>query len=157
HVLLALLAALAAGLPLRGIISRPRARISLILIASLATLFLAARMTRIAWKITVVNRDDPSFVQLARFVDANLPPNAVLLLEPREKGEHIIAMFQIDRSIYPVAPTTEQTVANEVRAAGGVPFLLTNRAVPLPPVSADFLDGLHGYSLGDSDLQHRQP
>jgi hypothetical protein len=131
-----------------------RARIPIIALASIFTLYLLGQITLIGWKITKNPRgDSPSFYQLAAFVHANLPDDAVLLLEPREKGEYLIAMFQVDRTIYPVMPTSEQETARQVRAAGGVPYLLTNRAVPLPLVSSDFLDGLHVYSFPGSALQ----
>jgi hypothetical protein len=62
-------------------------------------------------------------------------------------------MFWIDRSIYAVDPATVQETARRVRAAGGRPFLITNRSVPLTPLSPAFLDGLRVYMLPDSALQ----
>ena len=152
HVLISLTAALAAALALRRFIRR--ARLPLIALASLFSLLLLAQIVQIGWRITNNPRGDtPAFFQLAQFVHANLPPNAVLLLEPREKAEHIIAMFQVDRGVYPVIPPAVRQTAQQVRAAGGVTYLLTNRAVPLPAMSDEFLDGLRVYSLGESDLQ----
>jgi hypothetical protein len=56
----------------------------------------------------------------------------VLLLEIHEKLEHIIAMFWIDRTIYPVAPSTIEQTAQALRAAGAIPYLMTDRPLPLP-------------------------
>jgi 4-amino-4-deoxy-L-arabinose transferase-like glycosyltransferase len=152
HALVGIAVALGAGWAFRGSLPR-RGRVVVIVIASLATILLTARVTRLGWQVTERNRSTPSFYQLAAFVEANLPPDAVLLMEPRQKEEHIIAMFFVDRTIYTVGPETIPQMARQVREGGGRPYLLSNRSLPLPALSDRFLDELRIYTLPESALQ----
>jgi hypothetical protein len=56
-------------------------------------------------------------------------------------------MFFIDRTVYPVTPETIQQIARDIRAAGGEPFLVTDRSVSLTPVFSTPLDGRGVYRL----------
>jgi 4-amino-4-deoxy-L-arabinose transferase-like glycosyltransferase len=134
HVLIALLAAALAGI----LFARSRGKIPVMLraglgsIAGAITIALAAHLGWLSWKVTQFNPVRPAFEQLGEEINASLPKNAVLLLEIHEKLEHIIAMFWIDRTIYPVAPSTIEQTAQALRAAGAIPYLMTDRPLPLP-------------------------
>ena len=125
-------------------------QISMLVIASLATIYLAGRWTFRGYRVTEATaelRDRPAFVDLGRAINSSLPPDAVLLLENRQKFEHISAMFFIDRTVYPVTPETIEQTAAQIRAAGGVPFFVTDRQIGLTPVFATPLDGRGVYAL----------
>ena len=152
HVVVALAVAVAAVLSIRRrdwLTGKPR--IVLVTIASLATIYIAGRMTWLGYRVTNATpdlRDRPAFVDLGRAVDAGLlPGNAVLLLENRQKFEHIVAMFYADRTAYGVTPETVESTARAVRAAGGMPLLVTDRVLPLPLAVAATLDGRRVYVL----------
>jgi 4-amino-4-deoxy-L-arabinose transferase len=150
HALIALAVAAAVALAMRREWVTRQQRSVLVIVASLATIFLAGRWTWLAYRVTESNpamRDRPAFVDLGRAVNASLPDNAVLLLENRQKFEHVSAMFFIDRTVYPVTPETIQQTARDIRAAGGEPFLVTDRAIALTPVFAAPLDGRGVYRL----------
>ena len=107
-------------------------RVVLVALASLATLYLAGRMTWIAYRVTERTpalRDRPAFVDLGpRRQRRRCPPNAVLLLENRQKFEHIIAMFY-DRPhrLRRHARRRSSRPRRMSSRAGGVPFLVTDR------------------------------
>ena len=151
HAIAALIVALViARAARRDWFTRDR-RTVLVALASLATLYLAGRMAWLAYRVTEATpalRDHPAFVELGRAVDAGaLPGNAVLLLENRQKFEHVVAMFYVDRTVYPVTPQTIEQTARSIRAAGGVPLLVTHRALPLPTAIPAALDGRRVYVL----------
>jgi hypothetical protein len=150
HTLIALAIAAAVALAVRREWLTRQQRTVLVIVASLATIFLAGRWVLLAYRATEATaalRDRPAFVDLGRAVNTSLPPNAVLLLENRQKFEHISAMFFIDRTVYPVTPETTQQTARDIRAAGGEPFLVTDRSIPLTPVFSAPLDGRGVYRL----------
>ena len=140
------LAALAARLWLRGPVAR-WAHLAVVLLASGATIFLTARLAHIGWRITQLNRQHPTFAELGDLARRHLPDNAVLLLEITEKGEHVMAMFYVDRSVYPVAADAHEPLAGQIRAAGGLPLLVTHRSLPLPAAFDHAADGRRVYHL----------
>ena len=150
HALIALAIAAAVALAMRRQWLTRQQQTVLVIVASLATIFLAGRWTWLAYRVTEANpamRDRPAFVDLGRAVNTSLPANAVLLLENRQKFEHVSAMFFINRTVYPVTPETIQQTARDIRAAGGEPFLVTDRPISLTPVFAAPLDGRGVYRL----------
>ena len=150
HVLAALAGAALAAFALRKEWLTRERRIVLVIIASLATLYLGGRMARLAWRVADGRpdlRDRPSFVELGPAINEALPADAVILLEVRQKMEHIAAMFFIDRTVYPVDPDSIEPTAQAIRAAGGIPFLATERNLPLPRALPEALDGRLVYAL----------
>jgi hypothetical protein len=114
--------------------------------ATIATLFLGGRMARDGWRITEFSRrDSPSFVRLAS--RDMLPDNAVLLVEERQKLEHIAVMFYTGRTAYPVTPESWPPTADEVRAAGSAAYLLTHQRLELPLVTENLDDDRRLYAL----------
>jgi 4-amino-4-deoxy-L-arabinose transferase-like glycosyltransferase len=147
HLLIALATAAIVGWALCRQRRRALTR-TLITIAALASTWLAFRMARVSYAITnKPDRDRPSFVELGAVVRAHLPANAVLLLEIRQKCEHVMAMFHTDRTVYPVSATSWTMTARDVAAAGGLPLLVTERELPLPRVLDQPADGLHVYAI----------
>ncbi|MEA2734964.1 MAG: hypothetical protein QOE14_1415 [Humisphaera sp.] len=150
HVLLALAAAAMIAFLMRRNWLAGNRRTVLVVAATLATIYLGGRMTWLAYRVTEANealRERPSFAELGRAANAALPDNAVILLENRQKFEHVSAMFFIDRTVYPTTPDTIEGTARSIRTAGGEPFLVTDRALPLPPALSGAPDGRRVYAL----------
>ncbi|MEA2711311.1 MAG: hypothetical protein QOF78_3912, partial [Phycisphaerales bacterium] len=150
HMLLALAAAAMIAFLMRRNWLAGNRRTVLVVVASLATIYLGGRMTWLAYRVTEANealRERPSFAELGRAANASLPDNAVILLENRQKFEHVSAMFFIDRTVYPTTPDTIEGTARAIRAAGGEPFLVTDRALPRPPALPAAPDGRRVYAL----------
>lgn len=156
HLLAALLFAGGIGFVFRKWHSRRLAE-ALIALASLASIWLCFRTVRTAHAITEVNRQQPAFAELGSAVRAHLPPNAVLLLEIREKSEHIMAMFHADRSVYPVTQASWPRIARAVAAAGGLPLLVTDQPMPLPPAFDQPLNGRRVYAIPPTLLDPLNP
>lgn len=137
----------AAALPIREP-AWGRIRLPMVVAASGISLVLAARLAQLGWKVTQQpSRDRPSFAELGAMVRGGVPENAVVLLEINQKAEHIMAMFHLDRSVYPVGPQDTQAMAADIRAAGGLPLLVTHRAYPFPVVFDRPADGRWVYLL----------
>jgi 4-amino-4-deoxy-L-arabinose transferase len=139
HLLAALAAAAIVTAAWRN--SMCRGRRILTAAAILASLLLAARMGYDGWRITRVNRNHPTFVELGALVRGSLPDNAVLLVDEREKLEYIMVMFFTDRTAYPVKPDNWQALAARVAQAGGMPLLVSQRTLAAPIVLSDPAEG----------------
>ena len=149
------LAALGMGLGLRAALSRKRlvgVTVPLAIIAGACSAVIAARMSWETYGVSRLNRQQPSFEQLGALIRTRTPANSVLLLEildpQKQKGEHVIAMFHTDRTVYPVSATSWPDLAAKVSAGGGLPLLVSNRALPLPRVFDEPVDGLTVYAIG---------
>jgi hypothetical protein len=118
-----------------------------IVLATLCSLALFARVARNNWRVTQLNRQLPSFVELGALLRSQLPAEAVLLLENLEKCEHVMLMFHADRSVYPVTPDTGPAAAEKIAAAGGIPLLVTHRSLSLPLVFDQPADGRLVYAM----------
>jgi hypothetical protein len=115
-------------------------------LATIATLFLGGRMTWDGWRITeFARRDSPSFVGLAS--RERLPDNAVLLVEERQKLEHIAVMFYTGRTAYPVTSESWTPIASDIHTAGGSAYLLTHQRLDLPLVMENLDDDRRLYDL----------
>ena len=115
------------------------------LVALMATLIVAARVTQAAWDVTEMSENRPFVAELADFARDRLPDEAVLLFEGPDKGEHQLAMFLLDRTCYQLRGRPADQVARQVREAGGVPFVITAGPAPWPRRFAATVDprGLH--------------
>jgi 4-amino-4-deoxy-L-arabinose transferase len=87
-----------------------------------------------AWRVTDANVNDPSSVDVGRFARDTLPANAVLFCEERKGGEHLTTMFYADRTCYALEGRDLDRAARQVLRAGGVPYIVTHRRLPLTPV-----------------------
>src|SRR5204862_3167768 len=70
---------------------------------------------------------------IGNFAKVQLPPNAVLLLDEREKLERNTLMFWADRTSYSLPnnwPDAEAMIA-EIRTRGGKPYLISHRPLPV--------------------------
>jgi 4-amino-4-deoxy-L-arabinose transferase len=147
HALIALAAA-AALVELRP--SR-RLRVAVVALACFASVWMTYRLVRLSIASTnKTDRDKPTFAELGSAVRTQLPPDAVLLLEIRQKAEHVMAMFYTDRTVYPVDPQMWPAIARQVAGNGGIPLLVTDRELTLPAVFDRPLDGLHVYAVGQT-------
>jgi 4-amino-4-deoxy-L-arabinose transferase-like glycosyltransferase len=89
-----------------------------------------------AWRVTGRNQNDPFCAEVGRFARERLPGNAVLLCEERAGYEHLTTMFYADRICYPLAWGGPDELARKVIQAGGVPFVVSYRKLPLDAVYA---------------------
>jgi 4-amino-4-deoxy-L-arabinose transferase-like glycosyltransferase len=150
HVLIALAAALTFQ---KGVKSLSRARLGLTVIASISTLVLFARIARVTWKVTEQNESRPNFSTLGAFGDQRLGPNAVFLVDQRQKLEYMMAMFWTTRTAYPLGRSNWQALAERVRAHNGEPYIVSHRRLPLPLVFTDSAENLFIYSTKEADLR----
>ncbi len=142
--------ALAAAAMIAALRPRRKAQLALIAVAAFASLWMEYRLVRLSIASTLPKKEEPTFVDLGDAVRTQLPPNAVLLFEIRAKAEHVMAMFYADRTIYPVTKESWPAIAKQVAANGGIPLLVTDRDLALPPVFDRPLDGLRVYAVGQT-------
>jgi 4-amino-4-deoxy-L-arabinose transferase len=148
HLLIALGVAAVVAVAVRRSNRGGAAVAAMVVAATLASAWLSVRTVRTTYAVTNnPSRDRPDFAQLGAAVRNNLPADAVLLFEIREKCEHVMLMFHADRTAYAVDATDWLEVAAKVSAAGGWPVLVTPRPMPLPPVFDRPIDGLRVYAL----------
>ena len=102
-------------------------------IAALAsTLIVGLRVAKTAWDVTEGSENRPFVAELAKFARDRLPKEAVLLFDGSHRGEHQLAMFLLDRTCYPLQGRPADEVARQVRDAGGLPFVVTDKPTPWP-------------------------
>jgi len=99
-----------------------------------ALIWLVMQTVDAAWRVTSTIADDPFSVEVGEFVRANLPDNAVLLCEETKGYEHLTTMFYADRTCYPLGGRGPDDMARQIVQAGGVPYVVTRRNLPLAPV-----------------------
>ena len=102
------------------------------LAALAATLIVGARVAKSAWRVTEGSENRPFVAELAGFARDRLPKEAVLLFDGPDRGEHQLAMFLLDRTCYPLRDRPADEVARQVRDAGGLPFVVTDKPAPWP-------------------------
>ncbi len=98
-----------------------------------------------AWRVTVRNVNDPASKDVGEFARDHLPANAVLLCEERIGDEHLTTMFYADRTCYALGPGGPDETARQVLGAGGVPYVVSRRQLPLVPVHVSTVPGLTVY------------
>jgi hypothetical protein len=96
--------------------------------------WLSIQSLNASWRVVNRNELDPVSVEIGAFVQTNLPENAVLFCEERKGYEHLTIMFYADRTCYPLPWTGADRQAHAVREAGGVPYLVVRRNLPLEAV-----------------------
>lgn len=101
-----------------------------------ALAWLAFRTVGAAWRVTCAAVNDPACVDVGRFARSRLPANAVLLCEEPAGGEHLTTLFYADRTCYALKGGVPDVMARRVLRAGGIPYVVSRRPLPLPPVYA---------------------
>jgi 4-amino-4-deoxy-L-arabinose transferase len=153
-VLWHVLAAIAGGVGLRLASSRiPRAALgAAFILAAAGSVWLFGLWTERAFAVVARNDHDPAFVELGKFARAKLLPQSVLLIDEREKFERNTLMFRARRTVYAVTGDDWRAYAAEVVGNGGVPFVVSHRALPLRPVFFSRADGRTLYQVTPADL-----
>jgi hypothetical protein len=113
----------------RGTDWGPRGWIAVVILLAIPTSWLGYRYVRTAWRITELNRMEPSFRELGRVARA-LPSDAVLLIEEPGKYQHIAAMFWTGRACYPTTPDGQATDVRRLRAETTRPVYLVTASPP---------------------------
>jgi hypothetical protein len=72
-----------------------------------------------------VDRDPLAFAKLGQVVRKQSPPNAVFLVDVQSRGEHMIAMWWLNRACYPLRLEHLNADAATIRKNGGEAFLLS--------------------------------
>ena len=153
-VLWHVLAAIAGGVTLRLASSRiPRAALGAsVLLAAAGSLWLFGLWTERAFAVVARNDNAPAFVELAQFARTTLLPESVLLLEEQEKFERNTLMFRARRTTYAITEDNWRAHAAEVARNGGVPFVVSHRALSLRPIFTSRADGRTVYQVTPADL-----
>ena len=105
---------------------------------------LAITTAAAAWRVTERNGNDPACAEVGAFA-RGLPANAVLLCEEPRGYEHLAIMFSADRTCYGLGGRGADATARQILRAGGIPYVVSYRALPLPPVYTSEASGLTVY------------
>jgi 4-amino-4-deoxy-L-arabinose transferase-like glycosyltransferase/DNA-directed RNA polymerase subunit RPC12/RpoP len=112
----------------------PALRVAALVFCACALAWQGIETVRAAWRVTDRDVDDPSCEEVGEFARRSLPDNAVLLCEERRGDEHLTTMFYADRTCYALGRTDPDEMARRVLQAGGVPYVVSRRQLPLAPV-----------------------
>jgi hypothetical protein len=99
-----------------------------------ALTWLTVQTVQAAWTVTAANEGDPVSVEVGAFARSELPANAVLLCEEPNGYDHLIVMFYAERTCYPLVDSRLDELVARVARAGGVPFIVASRRLPLAVV-----------------------
>lgn len=125
-----------------------------IILAWTATLLLAARWWKgehprgyvvVAWGVTQLDRESPSFADIGYFAHT-LPLNAAFLVEENDRLENKLIEFRADRTCYSSVQEDWHDRAALLETSGALPYLITARAVQLPLVFRDVVDNRNVYA-----------
>jgi hypothetical protein len=135
HVLIALLVA---AVGVRIIRNQLPLRVTLIVGAAALTLVPISRMLHQCWSVTEFKSGrEPDFRAIGEFARNNLPANAVLIVQEREKFDYMSAMFWADRTCYPLRGYTYSDLARQVVAHHGKPYIVSVESLPGNPLFYD--------------------
>jgi len=127
-------------------LTSPRGRgTGMAIVIGLAILTVSAG--RLCWQVTRIPDTGLALRQIGPFVRGHLEPNVVLLVEEQKKLERTTVMFYTARNAYAVTAETGRDVTARVKAAGGVPYLLSARDLPLPIALRSPSDGRTLYRI----------
>lgn len=101
---------------------------------ALPAAWLGYRQGRTAWRITELNRVEPTFRDLGRLAAERLPEDAVLLVEESGKFQHVAAMFWTRRACYGTTAATLERDRAALAASGRPVYLVSLLERPLPAV-----------------------
>lgn len=122
------LAALAALLMSRRLVSLSRRVCSILVIGLL--LWPSVRHSRIAYLTSDDIPPTVAFPIMGDFVRQNAPPEAVFFVENIARHEHLLAMWWLDRTCYPLRPQYFENELQIVLKNGGIPFILSRAKRP---------------------------
>jgi hypothetical protein len=117
--------------------------LSLVFAASIASLWLFSLTVRKAWQVTQINAKHPNYIKLGEFVQERLSADAVLLCDEQDKLERNTLMFRADHTCYPLNPQDPASwtqVARDVADAGGIPYIVSHRSLPMKRLFVDSED-----------------
>jgi hypothetical protein len=129
-------------------------RIGAVYVASAAMVVLAARWwggdtprgyAYLAWRATQPPKDEPDFSAIGAFAQ-KLPPQAVFMVQERQKLENKLIQFEADRSCYAVHPGDWPAMGQKLIDVGGLPYLITSEPIDLPAVFVDATSGRTVYA-----------
>lgn len=115
-------------------------------IGGLILIVLGSKTLFDAWQVTSQNRSTRTLVEIATYVETQLPQNAVLLVELdadelRNTDDHLRLMFLMSKTAHPLSnPDEWDEKASQVRKAGGIPYLVSFREWTLPVVFTSLTD-----------------
>jgi 4-amino-4-deoxy-L-arabinose transferase len=124
--LLAAMAAAAVARSVRRLPVRP-----LLAVAGITTFAVFVHMAGVCWRVTLLGSDQPAMVDIGHFVEAHMPANTAVIVQERQKLEHMTAMFYCDRSAYALDPGRYREFVRVILAKGGLPVLLSRDRLPL--------------------------
>jgi 4-amino-4-deoxy-L-arabinose transferase len=93
--------------------------------------------TMAGWRVTDEPANDEAAVQVGRFVQGQLPANAVLLTDQPEPQAAAMLMFYADRTCYAFVNGPVDGLARRIAEAGGVPYIVSRRRLSLPILYRD--------------------
>ncbi|MCG3194018.1 MAG: Undecaprenyl phosphate-alpha-4-amino-4-deoxy-L-arabinose arabinosyl transferase [Thermoanaerobaculia bacterium] len=105
-----------------------------IAVSGLLLATLGSRQLLDSWRVTERNLEDPVSLELGLYAREKLPKNAVLLCEVRSEYEHMPILFYSNRTSYAMEWRSVERLAERVRRAGGIPFIVSPRDLLLPAV-----------------------
>jgi 4-amino-4-deoxy-L-arabinose transferase len=110
-----------------------------------ALVWLGIETVGAAWRVTERDVNDPACEEVGAFAGRHLPANAVLLCEEKRGDEPVTIMFYADRTCYPLDLRDQNETARQILRAGGVPYVVSRRSLPLAPVYVTARRGLAVY------------
>jgi 4-amino-4-deoxy-L-arabinose transferase len=100
----------------------------------------------LSWRVTRFEpenaRDFDSIGTFAR----KLPSDAVFMVDEKSKLENKLIQFVADRTCYPLPDARWQEMGQAIIARGGIPYVVTDRELPLPVVFVDEREGRKVYA-----------
>ena len=96
--------------------------------------------------LLVANVNTRTLAEIATYAETQLPQNAVLLVEldakeRRNTDDHLRLMFLMSKTAHPLSNAEEwKQKAEQVRQAGGIPYLVSFREWNLPLVFSSLTD-----------------
>jgi hypothetical protein len=159
-------AAILAGFALQYIRFPRNAHGAAVGISSLAAIFLASNFFLrkhpagyivVAYDVTSINAQSPSFARLGQFAANQLPANAAFLVDEHERLENKIVEFSTDRSCYAATKDNWPQLAAQLAQSGALPYLLTPASVGLPVVYVDLDENRTLYACSPAALAAVNP
>ncbi len=109
---------------------KPMIQIGALGLAAAGTIILFFQAGVTAWRITEINRNEPTYADIAAFA-RKLPENAVLLFNGGEEGEYLLTMFLAKRTCYSLAGKNLDETAQAIQQRGGRAYIVSFQDLPL--------------------------
>ena len=111
-----------------------------------------------AYDATAKNSDTKTLLETATFAEKHLPPNAVLLVEINGKNpaEHCDAHYLMFLTSFTAhayySENAYKVMSRQVKKNGGIPYVVTQRELPLPVLFKSEKDKRTLYALQDTPI-----